>query len=147
MILPQPYSVAVANWAEQHAHLSQVRFQVFVAEQKVPAELEMDALDATAVHAVARDASGATIGTGRLLLQPPIPRIGRMAVLKGWRNAGIGGAILKLLCDEAKARGFSEVMLHSQTHAAPFYFKHGFLSTGAEFTEAGIPHQEMRKRV
>ena len=54
---------------------------------------------------------------------------------------------LATLCDAAKQRGFGEVMLHAQTHAAPFYYQHGFLSLGSEFFEAGIPHQEMHKRL
>jgi predicted GNAT family N-acyltransferase len=56
-------------------------------------------------------------------------------------------ALLDLLCRTAKQRGYLEVKLHAQTHATPFYFKHGFLSHGAEFAEAGIPHQEMRKKI
>ena len=104
-------------------------------------------MDAVSVHAIARGASGDVIGTGRLILQSPLPRIGRMAVLKPWRRAGVGAAILELLCSEAKQRGYAEVMLNAQTHAAPFYFKHGFLSHGPEFAEAGIPHQQMRKKI
>lgn len=147
MILPQPHTVVIANWQKHHYEMSRIRHAVFVEEQKVPAELEMDSRDATAIHAMATDASGAVIATGRMLLEGPAPRVGRMAVLRPWRNAGVGGAILTILCEEARARGFSEVMLHSQTHATPFYFKHGFLSIGPEFFEAGIPHQEMRKRI
>ena len=125
----------------------QIAFTVFVEEQKVPPEIERDDMDAVAVQAIARDAAGNAIGTGRLILQTPLPRIGRMAVLKPWRRAGVGAAILDLLCGEARQRGYAEVMLNAQTHATTFYFKHGFLSHGAEFAEAGIPHQEMRKRI
>ena len=55
--------------------------------------------------------------------------------------------MLNALCEEARRRGYEEVMLNAQTHATPFYFKHGFLSHGPEFAEAGIPHQEMRKQI
>jgi len=147
MILPEPFTVEICDWSQQHAALAEIRFAVFVEEQKVPAEIELDDLDAVAVHAAARDAGGSVIGTGRLILQLPAPRIGRMAVLKPWRRAGVGAALLDLLCSDARRRGYSEVMLNAQTHATPFYFKHGFISHGVEFFEAGIPHQEMRKKI
>jgi predicted GNAT family N-acyltransferase len=147
MILPEPFSVEICNWSQQQDALISIRFAVFVEEQKVPAELERDDMDAVAVQAMARDAAGTVIGTGRLILQTPLPRVGRMAVLKPWRGAGVGTAILDLLCRDAKRRGYVEVMLNAQTHATAFYFKHGFLSHGAEFTEAGIPHQEMRRKI
>ena len=147
MILPEKFTVEICEWAQQHDALAGIRHAVFVEEQKVPAEIELDDMDAVSVHAMARDASGNVVGTGRLILQSPLPRIGRMAVLKPWRRHGVGAAILELLCAEARRRGYSEVMLNSQTHATPFYFRHGFLSHGAEFAEAGIPHQEMRKKI
>ena len=147
MTPPQPYSVQIVEWSQQHDALAKLRTDVFVEEQNVPVEIIMDGLDAAGVHVAARDTAGNLIGTGRMILHPSVPRIGRMAVMKSWRCTGVGGQILKKLCDAAKQRGFGEVMLHSQTHASPFYFKHGFLSHGSEFFEAGIPHQEMRKHI
>ncbi len=144
------FTVSIADWKQQGEALSQVRFAVFVREQGVPPEFELDALDADAqrcLHVAATDDVGAIIGTARLILDPPIPRIGRMAVLKAWRGHGVGAAMLEVLCAEAKNRGHGEVMLHSQTHATPFYFKLGFLSHGSEFVEAAIPHLEMRRKL
>ena len=143
----QPYTIQIVEWSQQHDALAKLRTDVFVEEQNVPVEIIMDDLDAAGVHVAARDTAGNLIGTGRMILHPSVPRIGRMAVMKSWRSTGVGGQILKKLCDAAKQRGFGEVMLHSQTHASPFYFKHGFLSHGSEFFEAGIPHQEMRKHI
>ncbi len=142
------FTVSLVDWQHHGEALSQIRFTVFVREQGVPPEIELDTLDsndALCVHAVACDSDGNTIATGRLILDEPIPRIGRMAVLRAWRRRGVGTEILEKLCEEAKRRGFSQVLLHSQTHATAFYFHHGFLSHGMEFTEAGIPHQEMRR--
>ena len=147
MILPEPFTVETCEWVEHKADLAKIRYTVFVEEQKVPAEIEQDDKDAEALHVIARDSSGNVVGTARLILSNPLPRVSRMAVLKTWRRAGIGSAMLRTLCAAAKQRDYSEVMLHAQTHATPFYFKHGFLSHGAEFAEAGIPHQEMRKQV
>jgi predicted GNAT family N-acyltransferase len=143
-----PYTVALTDWQTDGEALSQVRFTVFVREQGVPPEIEMDELDADQArcrHVVARDASGQVIGTGRLILDKPVPRIGRMAVLKSWRGGGVGAALLETLCAEARHLGYTQVLLHAQSHATPFYYGQGFLSQGAEFVEAGIPHQEMRR--
>lgn len=145
MILPEPYTVEICDWKQRDV-LLKVRYAVFVEEQKVPVEIEQDDKDPVSVHVLARDSRGEVIGTARLILQE-LPRIGRMAVLKPWRRSGVGAAMLAALCAEAKRRGYSEIMLNAQTHATPFYFKHGFLSHGPEFAEAGIPHQEMRKQI
>ncbi len=142
------YSVSLVDWQQVGAALSHIRFTVFVREQGVSPEIELDELDANpekCLHAAAHDDEGNIIGTGRLILEQPLARIGRMAVLKKWRGAGVGAAMLEALCNEAKRRGYSQAMIHAQTHAAPFYFKRGFLSHGVEFAEAGIPHLEMRR--
>ena len=142
--------VTLAEWQAYHQTLSQIRFAVFVQEQHVSEDLERDSLDADpsqVVHVLAQTASGEAIGTARLLLEVPMPRIGRMAVLRAWRGKGVGTAMLEFLCADAKARGYHHVRLNSQTHATPFYYKQGFLSHGSGFLEAGIPHLEMRREL
>jgi predicted GNAT family N-acyltransferase len=127
-------------WDEARAHAEPIRLTVFVKEQGVPPELEMDDRDPACVHAVAF-LDGKAVGTGRLL---PDAHIGRMAVLKEWRQRGVGGAILQKLMEKAKQRGDREIVLSAQVHAAPFYREHGFEAAGAVYEEAGIPHQDMR---
>ena len=144
------YSISLAEWHVDYAALSQIRFTVFVREQGVPPELELDEADANAslvVHAVARDADGNAIATARMLLDSSAPRVGRMAVLRQWRGHGVGKALLDFFCKYAKQHGYQTVRLNSQTHATPFYYKQGFLSHGSEFIEAGIPHLEMRRNL
>jgi predicted GNAT family N-acyltransferase len=128
------------DWAAMQADAKPIRMEVFVQEQNVPADLEMDDRDAACLHAVAYDAAGTPLGTGRLL---PDGHIGRMAVLRNARGAGIGGAILKGLMEKARERGDQKVVLSAQTHAAEFYLAHGFAMAGDVFYEAGIPHIEM----
>jgi predicted GNAT family N-acyltransferase len=121
-----------------------VRDAVFVQEQRVPVEIERDALDALCTHVLARDSAASPIGTGRLA---PDGRIGRMAVLRDWRGRGVGRALLLRLLDEARARGLAEVQLHAQVDAEHFYAADGFLPVGERFEEAGIQHQAMRRRL
>jgi predicted GNAT family N-acyltransferase len=135
--------VTIGAWATQKSGAQAVRYEVFVVEQKVPLEMEWDEMDAVCMHALASDAGGHVVATGRLL---PDGHIGRMAVLEVARGQGIGSAILLALMAEAKLRGDRTVMLNAQTQAESFYRHHGFVREGEEFMEAGIPHIHMRHK-
>ena len=142
--------IELADWARARAEATRIRETVFVAEQGVPVELELDEHDPQCVHALARDETGRAVGTGRLLPSEAqdgrmVAHVGRMAVLKEWRGRGIGGALLAYLVEAARERGDTEVALASQTHAEDFYRAHGFVAEGDEFVEAGIPHRMMRR--
>ena len=134
------FTISILAWDKALPLARPVRERVFVAEQKVPLELEWDEWDERSDHAVARDASGRAIGTARLL---PDGRIGRMAVLREWRRRGVGAALMEALLRKAREQSLSRVTLHAQTHAAGFYRRFGFSERGGEFWEAGIPHVEM----
>ncbi len=136
------YQIKLGDWGTLSADAKAIRTEVFVEEQGVPAELEMDSMDALCLHAVAYDADGTPVGTGRLL---PDGHIGRMAVRKPARGSGIGGELLQALMAQARARGDALVALSAQTHAAPFYQRHGFAIEGEEFYEAGLPHINMQR--
>ena len=141
--------IELLDWAAAQAEAQRIRFAVFVEEQGVPAELEMDDQDAHCLHALAYwtdadAADGRAIGTGRLL---PDGHIGRMAVLKDWRRRGAGRALLRALIEAARRRGDREVMLSAQVHALDFYRAEGFRPEGPEYEEAGIAHQAMRMKL
>ena len=135
--------IKLLSWDEARAHASPIRFTVFCEEQGVPREIELDEYDAVSVHAVVFE-DETPIATGRLL---PDGHIGRMAVLKKWRNRGIGGLMLTRLVEAASLRGHAEVALSAQVHAVPFYRAHGFVPEGDEYLEAGIRHQAMKRRL
>ena len=130
-------------WDKARAHASPIRFAVFVEEQGVPREIELDEHDPVSIHVVAFEGQ-TPVATGRLL---PDGHIGRMAVLKAWRSRGIGGAILTELLEAARQRGDKEVELSAQVHAVPFYLANGFAPEGNEYMEAGIRHQAMKRRL
>ena len=133
-------SVAETTWHESAEILTEIRTKVFVEEQRVPPELELDGLDATSFHFLATLSSGETIGTARLL---STGQIGRMAVLQQFRGRGIGAKLLAACIAGAKERGVPRIFLHAQTHAIEFYARFGFVAIGEEFDDAGIPHREM----
>jgi predicted GNAT family N-acyltransferase len=132
--------IELGDWAQLRRWAEPIRTVVFVDEQKVPAELEIDAQDPLSLHAVAFDGERA-VGTGRLL---PDGHIGRMAVLAEARSRGVGSALLTALMAEARTRGHAAAVLSAQTHAVAFYRRHGYAVVSGEYLDCGIPHVDMR---
>ena len=133
--------VAIQN-AEQMKHAWDIRRRVFIEEQHVPEEIEMDADDAHAFHALA-SLDGRPVGCGRFVMHDDEVKIGRMAVLPNLRTHGIGRAILLYLMRMAKERGYRHAVLHAQLTAEGFYLKNGYTPVGDVFEEAGIAHRMM----
>jgi len=134
--------IVIGSWEQQRQAAAALRQQVFVVEQGVPPELELDEMDAQSLHAVAYQ-DGVPVATGRLL---PDGHIGRMAVRQDARGAGTGSLVLCALMDEARRRGDRDVVLHAQLSARDFYARHGFEPEGDVFMDAGIEHIAMRRR-
>ena len=134
----------LGNWHDLQKLASPLRTEVFVHEQKVPAELEWDEADNTALHCVAVNRMGMVLATGRLLEHAPgVARIGRMAVKKQMRGTDLGRRVLQALMDAARERGDRQLVLHAQCSAEGFYRRSGFAPHGSVFEEAGIAHIEM----
>lgn len=142
-----PTHLRLGAWTELQAQARALRDEVFLQEQQVPPELEWDAFDASATHAVLCNRLGVPVATGRLLRDPSdapgVARIGRMAVTRVLRGGQFGSAVLQALLDAARAQGFTEVHLHAQRSALGFYSRFGFAPQGEVFEEAGIAHQAM----
>jgi hypothetical protein len=134
--------VELGPWEALKDEATAIRYTVFVEEQLVPDDLELDEFDPVSVHALARDAAGRAVGTGRLL---PDGHIGRMAVLPDARGSGVGSALLLALMDESRRRGNREAILNAQIKAAPFYERHGYVVEGEPYDDAGIAHIAMRR--
>ena len=138
-----PLEILIKPWQEASTEAYLIRQKVFIQEQGIPEDMELDEHDSSAKHALAYQ-DDLCVGTGRLVrLDSHYAQIGRMAVLSAFRNQGIGKAILSCLIALAKAEGVSILMLHSQVSAIPFYAKLGFIAQGPIYDEAGIPHRNM----
>ncbi len=134
------------GWEAMQGPARAIRQAVFADEQGIAADLLVDAADADAWHAVARNRLGAPLAGGRLLApEPGVAKIGRMATLASVRGAGIGRGVLDALMAAARDRGDREVVLDAQASAVPFYARAGFVRAGADFVEAGLPHVPMRR--
>ena len=121
-----------------------VRIAVFVDEQRIPREEELDELDGSAVHCVAYD-GGEPVGAGRLVIADGYGKIGRMAVLRDRRGSGIGARVLAALEQEGTRRGLRCFRLSAQLSARGFYDREGYAPAGDVYDEVGIPHIGMEK--
>ena len=146
MLQPNPVNtleILIKPWQEASQDAYLIREKVFIEEQGVPEDMELDEFDPTSKHALAYEGH-LCVGTGRLVhLNSHHAQIGRMAVLSAFRNRGIGKAILSRLIALAKSEGVLTLTLHSQVSAIPFYAKLGFIAEGSIYDEAGIAHRNM----
>lgn len=139
-------AVSLGAWTAMQKQTARLRTAVFVQEQGIAADLEWDLADLTALHAVATNALGQVVGTARLTRHATgIARIGRMAVMRELRGAGVGQQLLSVLERAAGQRGDVGMVLHAQCSAQDFYARHGYAPRGERFDDVGIAHIEMVK--
>jgi len=119
-----------------------IRVRIFVKEQGVPAAIELDRDDERAVHFLVYVGKKA-VGTARVVFRHGSAKIGRMAVLKGYRGRGLGKKLLKRAVGLARRQGARNIYLHAQVPVIGFYETMGFGCVGPVFNEAGIPHRKM----
>ncbi len=136
----------IEPWPAIAHGVRQLREQVLVQEQRLPAELIADPDDEKAVQVVARNRFGLLVGAGRAVPgSDGVAQIGRMAVLASVRGAGAGRLLLQSLMRAAKDRACTDVALNASSSAAGFYAREGFSAVGAPFEHAGVQHQAMRR--
>lgn len=123
-----------------------LRRDVFVIEQGVPEELEVDENDKVAAHLAALSDSH-VIGTLRIMRHERTAKIGRMAVSAPSRKKGIGRELMEFAAAAASRDGAEEIILGAQLTACEFYRRLGYIEEGAVFDDAGIPHVMMRKKL
>lgn len=132
-----------AQWPQDAEQVHAIRQQVFVVEQGIDPALEWTGDDDQFRSILAFDADQNPIGTGRVKVAAATATIGRMAVLKDWRGAGVGTAILSRLIEIGKADGADEFELSAQVSAITFYEKLGFIASGDVYLDADIEHRKM----
>ncbi len=142
--MAEPITVIQTNWQLDEELIKSVRMPVFVQEQQVPYEIDFDSNDAMAVHWLAYSENNVPIGTARLLKDG---HFGRMAVIKMYRNQGIGRSIIQTAMDHASSVGMESIYLYSQLQAKSFYKGLGFKEYGDVFLEANIEHISMIKKL
>ncbi|WP_375687019.1 GNAT family N-acetyltransferase [Pseudooceanicola sp. LIPI14-2-Ac024] len=123
-----------------------LRRAVFVVEQNIPDPEEWDDLDAGAIHVVGW-VDDTPAGTIRLVTDADgTGHITRVCVLAAYRGTGLGAEMIRHGIARFDAMGLRAIELSAQTHARTFYARLGFVATGAEYDDAGIPHVRMVRR-
>ncbi|MEC7553552.1 MAG: GNAT family N-acetyltransferase [Pseudomonadota bacterium] len=135
-------TVTEVPWSTHSQALMALRMAIFVREQGIALDDELDPNDAKHRHFLAFDEPPTPVGCGRLTAQG---QIGRMAVLQQHRHQGIGAALLHNIVTAAHDAGTDRIFLHAQKDAERFYARHGFIATGENFFEAGISHITMHR--
>lgn len=136
------WHIRQADYDADRAAIRSVRFAVFVAEQDVPPEIEIDDRDPFCVHVLAFE-DGTPVGTGRIDLAAG--KVGRLAVLAKVRGRGLGAGLMNSLHGIASDNSLSHVWCHAQVMAVPFYERMGYRVTGEPFDEANIAHVRMER--
>lgn len=123
-----------------------IRNTVFVHEQNVPPEEEIDHFDKTAIHFTGYK-EGLPIAASRLRFINDIGKLERICVLKDYRRQSFGKKLIQAMEDEILRKGYSQAKLNAQTHATQFYEQLGYKIISEEFLDAGIPHVTMIKKL
>lgn len=132
--------ILTVAWEKRGAELREIRHAVFVEEQSVSAEEEFDGQDEHCLHFLAVNQAGVALGCARLQANG---KVERMAVLEHSRHLGVGRMLLTTIIESATTSGLTDLYLHAQLHAEPFYRRMGFLPEGETFSEANIDHVRM----
>ncbi|PAV29168.1 GNAT family N-acetyltransferase [Virgibacillus profundi] len=123
-----------------------VRMVVFVEEQKVSPEEELDEHDETAIHFVGYE-EGEPIAASRLRFVDSYGKLERICVIKEHRGKSHGTQIITAMEEIISEKGFTKAKLNAQTHAIEFYQQLGYETVSGEFMDAGIPHVTMVKEL
>jgi predicted GNAT family N-acyltransferase len=138
--------VRFASSSQDLDALYALRRDVFELEQNIPRPLDRDPYDFNADHVVVWAEDGRLVGTGRIVrLDSRTAQVGRMATAADQRKRGVGASVLEALERMARMRGLSDLIVHSQLPAEPFYRNRGFVREGEPFLDQGVPHVRMRK--
>ncbi len=129
--------------SDYDAAICTIRETVFVLEQGVPPDLEMDDRDAICIHVLAL-VDDKPAGTARLDIEKN-GKIGRLAVLPKFRRQGLGQLIMAEIESIGRDHQLAQLWCHAQTTAVAFYQSLGYTIEGPEFSEAGILHCKMQK--
>ncbi|MGL5207249.1 MAG: GNAT family N-acetyltransferase [Acidaminococcaceae bacterium] len=116
-----------------------VRINVFVKEQGVPEDCEIDQHENEAEHLILCD-DGKVVGAGRVRYFGCLAKLERICVLPEYRKSHAGSLLVEGLEQFARDKGMTKAKLHGQTQAEGFYHKQGYKTSSEVFMEDGIPH-------
>ncbi|WP_416151123.1 GNAT family N-acetyltransferase [Salipaludibacillus sp. HK11] len=138
--------VKVAKTKEELKHVYDVRRKVFVVEQGVPEEVEVDEKEQQSIHFIAYKEE-CPVGAGRLRIHGSVAKAERVCVLSDERGKGVGADIMRKMEVYSKENNLQSLKLNAQIHAEPFYKSLNYSTISDSFYEANIPHVTMEKNL
>ncbi|ALX48612.1 GNAT family N-acetyltransferase [Lentibacillus amyloliquefaciens] len=138
--------IRTVNSSEEKQTAFDVRTTVFVDEQKVPPEVELDEFDEEAIHLIGYD-ENVPIAASRVRFVDGNGKLERICVLKSQRGKSHGADMIRAMEDIISKEGYHKAKLNAQTPAIDFYRKLGYDVVSDEFIDAGIPHVTMTKQL
>ena len=138
-------NIKVVNTEQEKKDAYHIRMIVFVEEQKVPAEEEIDENDKTAIHFIGYETEGTPAAASRLRFVDGHGKLERICVLKEYRGRHFGQQMINAMEETIISKGYKKSKLSAQTHAEDFYRKLGYQTVSGEYMDAGIPHVTMIK--
>lgn len=139
------YRIVHEPTAQEREAAYALRHRVFVEEQNVPVEEEIDHHDPVARHVVILDEAGCALATGRLVIDGSVGKMQRIVVCQTLRGQGLGRLVMEELESAAVRAGARVARLASQIQALGFYERMGYVAHGDIFDDANIPHRWMDK--
>lgn len=141
--------VVIVRTEDELAECLAIRREVFMDEQGVSEEEEIDSEDVVGVghHLFIRNDVGAAVATARYKpYDDHTAKIQRVAVRKAYRSFGYGRLVMQAIEDYAARDGYQSAVLDAQCHAQAFYTRLGYEVVSPEpFYDAGILHVRMKK--
>ena len=123
-----------------------IRHIVFVEEQNVPPEREIDEYENECIHFIGYE-NGEPVAAGRLRWVDDYGKLERLCVTKECRGKSYGTQMIAAIESEIKKNGYTKAKLSAQTHAEEFYKRLVYETIPGEFMDAGIPHVAMVKNL
>ncbi len=140
--------VTVVENKRDKEHIFKIRRSVFVNEQKVPLEEEIDEFDDSdsVIHLLGTDHNN-PVAASRIRFVEDYAKLERIAVLKEFRGRNFGAEMVIAMEDVILNHNYKKSVLNAQTYAEDFYKKLGYTTTSDVFMDAGIPHITMNKKL
>ena len=139
--------IKIVSEQEELNQVFSVRTKVFVDEQNVPEEEEIDHLEEESTHFLVTDDEGKPAGAGRFRVVDSYGKVERICILPEFRSKGVGKDLMNAIEQYALSKQIEILKLNAQNQAIPFYEKLGYSVISDEFLDAGIPHHTMKKHI
>jgi N-acetylglutamate synthase-like GNAT family acetyltransferase len=131
-----------SEWKAYYA----LRFNVLREPWNQPLGSEVLADEDQAIHAIAVE-NGEVLGVARMHESSPNQgQVRCVAIATAAQGKGIGKAIMAYLEDQAKTKGWTEIVLEARENAVPFYERIGYTIIAESYLLFGeIQHYRMKK--